>query len=199
MTEPAIPQISPNILGLSPDRKRYESAGSDEEEGSLDDLVKRAKDGDRNAFGELYRIHHAQISRLARFSLGSGSDDAVAETFYQAWASLHRYRKTSVPFVAWLYGIARHVIADEIRRRIRDENRRSEAKEGVHEDPMVVERVDLVAALRELPNEQRKIIEMKYLLGMKNPEVAGALGKSIGAVNAGQWRALNTLKKRLER
>lgn len=199
MTDPTHPQIPPNILGLSGDRKGYERAGRSMEEGSLDDLVNRAMEGDRNAFGQLYRIHYAQISRLARFSLGSGAEDAVSETFYRAWASLHRYRKTSVPFVAWLYAIARHVVADEVRRRIRDENRRSETKEEGREDPSVVERLDLVEAMRKLPDEQRKILEMKYLLGMRNPEVAQALGKSIGAVNASQWRALNTLKKRLER
>lgn len=202
MNEPAASENPPNIFGLSADRKGYESAGSGKErgkeEGALDELVKRAKEGDRNAFGELYRVHHSQISRVARFSLGSGAEDAVAETFCRAWASLPRYRETSVPFVAWLYGIARHVIADEIRRRIRDEKRGSHSDE-MHEDPVVADRLDLVAALRKLPDEQRKIIEMKYLLGMKNPEVAQALGKSIGAVNAGQWRALNTLKKRLER
>lgn len=202
MNGPALSKNPANIFGLSADRKRYESAGGSKEvgkeEGALGELVKRAKEGDRNAFGELYRIHHSQISRVARFSLGSGAEDAVAETFYRAWGSLPRYRKTSVPFVAWLYGIARHVIADEIRRRIRDEQRGYRSDE-MHEDGVVADRLDLDAALRKLPDEQRKIIEMKYLLGMKNPEVARALGKSIGAVNAGQWRALNTLRKRLER
>lgn len=201
MNGPALSRNPPNIFGLSADRERYESASGGKEEAALDELVKKAKEGDRNAFGELYRIHYAQISRVARFSLvsfGSGAEDAVAETFCRAWASLPRYRKTSVPFVAWLYGIARNVIADEIRRRIRDEKRGYRSDEA-YEDGVAADRLDLVAALRKLPDEQRKIIEMKYLLGMKNPEVARALGKSIGAVNAGQWRALNTLRKSLER
>jgi RNA polymerase sigma-70 factor (ECF subfamily) len=159
-------------------------------------LVERSRRGDKDAFGQLYLRYYARVFGLARFYLGDGAEDAVAETFMRAWSALPRYRPTSAPFVAWLYGIARHVVADELKRR-----KRTDIRDHVPEhsfDPQHDDRLELGHAITKLPTQQRQIIEMKYLLGMRNHEVAGALGKSIGAVNAQQWRALQSLKQILE-
>jgi RNA polymerase sigma-70 factor (ECF subfamily) len=159
-------------------------------------LVLAAKEGDRDAFGQLYRLHYASIVRLVRFRLGTDHEDAVAEVFARAWAALPRYRDTGAPFAAWLYGIARHVVADEIARRIRS-HPVSDVPE-VPFEPRDDERLTLAEALGRLPDEQRQVIELKYLVGLKNPEVAEAFGISTGAVNAKQWRALQSLRAILE-
>jgi RNA polymerase sigma-70 factor, ECF subfamily len=157
-------------------------------------LVRRAQEGDRDAFGRLFRLHHAALFRMVRFALGSGgvdAEDAAAETFARAWKALPSYRDTGVPFVSWLYGIARHVVADEHRRAKQTEPRDKlpdRGHEEVHDD-----RLDLAAAIARLPQEQRLVIEMKYFAGLTNPEVAALLGTTTGAVNARQWRALKTL------
>jgi RNA polymerase sigma-70 factor, ECF subfamily len=156
------------------------------------ELAKRAKEGDRDAFERLYRIHHAAIYRLARFHLGTDADDATAETFVRAWAALPRYEDRGVPFVAWLYGIARHVVADEFRRRGRIEPR-AEVPDRVVEFGGADDRLDLRAAIDRLPEEQRVVIELKFLAGLKNPEIAALLETTTGAVNAKQWRALSAL------
>jgi RNA polymerase sigma-70 factor (ECF subfamily) len=62
----------------------------------------------------------------------------------------------------------------------------------------VDDRLTLAAAMERLPDEQRRVVELKYLAGMRNAEVASALGKSKGAINAMQWRALGTLREILE-
>jgi RNA polymerase sigma-70 factor (ECF subfamily) len=158
-------------------------------------LVRRAQEGDREAFGRLYQLHHAAVFRMVRFALGSGgadAEDAAAETFARAWKALPRYRDTGVPFVSWLYGIARHVVADEHRRCQRTEPRDElpdDGHEQGHDD-----RLDLAAAIAQLPEEQRLVIEMKYFAGLTNPELAALLGTTTGAVNARQWRALKTLQ-----
>jgi RNA polymerase sigma-70 factor, ECF subfamily len=157
-------------------------------------LVRRAQEGDREAFGRLYELHHPAVFRMVRFALGSGgadAEDAAAETFARAWKGLPRYRDNGVPFISWLYGIARHVVADEHRRGRRTEPRDElpdAGHEQVHDD-----RLDLAGAIARLPEEQRLVIEMKYFAGLRNPEVAALLGTTIGAVNARQWRALKTL------
>lgn len=158
-------------------------------------LVERARRGDREAFGELYRLFHAAVLRMARFHLGEAGEDAAAETFVRAWAALPRYRVTGAPFVAWLYGIARHVVADELRGRRRVEPRERMPDRAVEDSPD--DRLALAAAVASLPEEQRRVIEMKFLLGLGNREVGAVLGKSPGAVNAQQWRALETLRRSL--
>jgi RNA polymerase sigma-70 factor (ECF subfamily) len=162
-------------------------------------LVEKAKRGDRDAFAELYRLHHARIFRMARLhlgDLGDGAEDAVAETFLRAWAALPRYRNTGAPFVAWLFGIARHVVLDEVARgrRVMPSEELPERTRGWTVD----DRLTLAQAMDRLPTAQRQVVELKYLAGMRNEEVASALGKSKGAINAMQWRALGTLREILE-
>lgn len=159
-------------------------------------LVERAKEGGGDAFGDLHRRYYAPLFRLARAHLGEGAEDAVAETFLRAWKGLPGYKDTGAPFLAWLYGIARHVIADECRRRARVEPR-ADLPDG-RVEWKVDDELALAAAIRQLPDQQRRVVELKFLMGATNAQVAAALGKSEGAVNAKQWRALGALRKMLE-
>jgi RNA polymerase sigma-70 factor, ECF subfamily len=180
--------ISPSGLdrkGDEPDRRAHERA-----------LVRRAQDGDRDAFEELYRIHLPAVARLVRFRVGREDEDSVSEVFLRAWRGLPAYRETGVPFAAWLFGIARHVAIDAVRRRGRDEPRDVVPDREV--DPMSAEVLTLRGAIDELPTEQRQVIELKYLVGMTNEEVAAAMATTPGAVNARQWRALKALAEILE-
>jgi RNA polymerase sigma-70 factor (ECF subfamily) len=158
-------------------------------------LVVRAQEGDRDAFGELYRMHLPAVSRLVRFRLGSDSEDATSEVFLRAWKGLPEYRDRGVPFAAWLYGIARHVAIDEVRKRGRVEPREEVPDREV--EPMTAELMALREAIAGLPSEQRRVIELKYLAGLTNDEVAAAMGTTPGAVNSRQWRALKALSETL--
>lgn len=191
------PGFRSSISAEKPDRKGDGHPEWSDERRTVLPLVEAARRGDKDAFGQLYRRYHARVFGLARFYLGDGAEDVVAETFMRAWSALPRYRTTAAPFVAWLYGIARHIVADELKSRKRTEARAELPDNPV--DPHYDERLAMAAAVAKLPKQQRQIVEMKYLLGMKNPEIAGALNKSIGAVNAAQWRALQALKITLER
>lgn len=189
-------EIAASISGVQSDRK-VDERPEDTDNRTILPLVERARSGDKDAFGLLYRRFHSRVFGLARFYLGDGAEDAVAETFTRAWAALPRYKPGRTPFISWLYGIGRHVVVDELRRRKRTELRDALPDSG-HE-PNHDDTLALAAAIDQLPRQQRQVIEMKYLLGMTNPEVSAALGKKIGAVNAQQWRALQTLKKILGR
>lgn len=158
-------------------------------------LVERSRRGDRQAFAELYRLFHPQLYRLARFHLGAGAEDAVSETFLRAWKALPRYRKAAGPFVAWLYGIARHVVTDQRAALRREEPRSSLPEQAI--EPAEEERMTLRRAIEELPRSQRCVIEAKFMVGLSNGELAAALGRSKGAINALQWRALRALQRKL--
>ena len=159
-------------------------------------LVERAKDGDKDAYGQIFRLHHDAILRFARLHLGGEADDVVSEVFVRAWVGLNRYEYSGLPFVAWLYGIARHVVADELSRQSRTQPH-AEMPESLTrwaED----DRLALVEAIGKLPTEQRQVIEMKFFMGLRNPEVAEVLNTTTNAVNARQWRALAALREQLE-
>jgi len=161
------------------------------------ELVRMARGGDREAFGHLFVAHHGAIFRLARASLGEGAEDIASETFVRAWVALPRYRDTGAPFVAWLYGIARHVVVDELRRRARVQPH-EDIESGTFEHPSD-DGLALAAALGDLPDEQRQILELKFFIGLTNAEVGAALGKTPGAINTQQWRALQALRERMSR
>jgi RNA polymerase sigma-70 factor, ECF subfamily len=158
-------------------------------------LVDRARDGDKDAYGQIFRLHHDAIFRYARLHIGAEAEDIVAEVFTRAWIQLPGYEYTDVPFVAWLYGIARYVVADEVRRQARFDYRPTvpETLEKWAED----DRLELAEAITKLPDEQRQVIELKFLMGMRNLEVADATEMTSNAVNAKQWRALTTLREEL--
>jgi len=161
------------------------------------ELVGMARQGDQDAFGKLFLAHYGAIFRLARASLGEGAEDIASETFVRAWVALPRYRDTGAPFVSWLYGIARHIVVDEVRRRVRVQPH-EDIVTGTFEHPSE-DRLTLAAALDDLPDEQRQILELKFFLGLTNDEVGAALGKTPGAVNTQQWRALQALRKVMSR
>lgn len=182
-----------NISRVSSDGKGEEP---DDGRASERALVERAKDGDRDAFGVLYREHAAAVARVVRFRLGREDEDAVSEVFLRAWRGLAGYRDTGAPFSAWLYAIARHVAIDLLRTSMRTEARAEVPDRGV--DEMTAELLTLHDAIEQLPTEQRQVIELKYLVGMTNAEVAAAMDTSTGAINAKQWRALKALADVLE-
>ncbi|MGH2773603.1 MAG: RNA polymerase sigma factor [Actinomycetota bacterium] len=163
-------------------------------------LVDRAKQGDTDAFGEIYRLHREALFRFARYRLGRrAAEDAVGDVFLRALAGLPKYKETGAPFVSWLYGIARHVVSD-----VGAAERRVEPRDNFPDRADIVglsatDHIALYEAIGRLPEKQRQVIELKFLIGLTNEEVGAALGKSPGAVNAQQWRALEALKRHLER
>jgi RNA polymerase sigma-70 factor (ECF subfamily) len=191
-----LPHRSPaNISGPSPD-VQGEALDNVRALDPVRRLVERARDGDKDAYGQVFRLHHDAILRFARLHVGAEAEDVVAEVFTRAWIQLDAYAHTGVPFVAWLFGIARHVVAHERRRQARLESR-STMPETL-EDRAEGDRLELAEAIAKLPDEQRQVIEMKFLMDMRIPEVAEALDTTTNAVNAKQWRALTTLRDELK-
>jgi RNA polymerase sigma-70 factor (ECF subfamily) len=71
------------------------------------ELVGRAKDGDRGAFGQLVLRHQRRVFALGLrwFRNADDADDLVQETFVRAWRALDRFDETR-PFAPWLITIA---------------------------------------------------------------------------------------------
>lgn len=168
------------------------------------ELVAQAKQFNRTAIAELYRRHVQQIYRYVYYWVGDEptAEDLTAEVFLRALESLRTYSYRGVPFVAWLYRIAQARVADYHRRRARRGEKLplDEGLIGAEEDLVSLAENrqtyrDLYIALQQLTAEQKQVIVLKFVAGLKNEEVAYVLGKSEGAIKSLQHRALASLQR----
>ncbi len=171
----------------------------------LEELAVRTAAGDREAFAELYRSLVDSVFRYLYWNTGSYEDaeDLAEEVFVRALLKMGSYDPARGPLKAWIFRIAHNLLVDYQRKRSR--RGQEELHERLEDDskpvPQRVEEKERSEALRGclqgLPAAQRQVITMKYFAGMSNAEVAKALGRSEGAINALQHRALRGLGKSL--
>jgi RNA polymerase sigma-70 factor (ECF subfamily) len=171
-------------------------------EGSLADVIERAAGGDVDAFRVLFERYGDRVRRYTRIKLGipEDGDDALQDVFLAAWRGLPRFRyEHEGSFPAWLFGIARHVVAQHMRgmRRLMLVPLEEAPEIEVEFEGNSVSRRLLVQELERLPETQREALVLRFVVGLSVREVAASMGKSEGAVTALQLRGLEHLKRRL--
>ncbi len=174
--------------------------------GSDGALVRAAKAGDATAFGMLYERYRDAIYRycLARTGTSCEAEDLASDVFVKALQSLERYQDRGLPFVAFLYRIARNAAIDRsrtLKQPLSVDSLVSEpaSRQNVEaEATLAVDRSILLAALTKLKAEQRDVIVMRFIEGYSAAEVAAAIGKTEGAVRTLQHRALERLRKEFD-
>jgi len=152
------------------------------------------------AFASLYLRYVEEIGRFCYLRLHDeeAARDATQQIFAQALAGLSHYRESG-QFRAWLYTIARNVLANNARNR-----RVTVALDSVEEavDPSATleeaaasawDRSAVLEAVSRLPADQRTAVELR-LAGLRGPEIATAMGRSHDAVKKLQLRALEKLR-----
>jgi len=169
-------------------------------------LVQAAKAGDAAAFGELYERYRDAIYRycLSRTGTAHDAEDLTSDVFVKALHSIDRYQERGLPFVAFLYRIARNAAIDRSRTlkqplSVDELLTHPASRQNVEADAMLaVDRSILLAALTKLKTEHRDVIVMRFIEGYSALEVAAALGKTEGAVRTLQHRALERLRKEFD-
>ena len=169
-------------------------------------LVRAAKSGDASAFGELYERYRDAIYRycLSRTGTAHDAEDLTSDVFVKALHSIDRYQERGLPFVAFLYRIARNAAIDRSRTlkqplSVDELVTQPASRQNVEADAMLaVDRSILLAALTKLKTEHRDVIVMRFIEGYSALEVAAALGKTEGAVRTLQHRALERLRKEFD-
>jgi RNA polymerase sigma-70 factor (ECF subfamily) len=168
------------------------------------ELIARVGDGDANAFELLYRRYSRPVFALALRRLGDRgrAEDAVQETFTSIWRSAGSYRQERGPGAPWLYAVARNAIVD--RRRTLGAPP-AEAVEEASGEAGPDERAEsswtawrVHRALAELPEQERKLIELAYWGGLSQSEIADFLGIPLGTVKTRTRSALSRLADVLE-
>ncbi len=170
-------------------------------------LVRRAINGDADAFGALYLQHLDAIYRYVRFRIGNAHDaeDLTEQIFLKAWEALPRYRQRGLPFASWLYRIAHNKVIDYQRRSSNEvltdmsvTADMTSPESGVLEQIIQAGEIEaLSSAIRQLPPEQQQVIVLRFIEGLDHTQVARIIDKSEGACRVIQHRALAALNRLL--
>jgi RNA polymerase sigma factor (sigma-70 family) len=173
------------------------------------ELVERAKRGDQDAYGELVHAYQGIAFRTAYLLTGSAAEaeDAAQDAFVKAFYALGRFRP-GAELRPWLL----RIVANEARNRRRSAGRRTNLALRAAADPLSggaapspeanllasEGQSELLAAVNELPEEQRQVIACRYFLELSEEETAAALGWRKGTVKSRLSRGLARLREQME-
>lgn len=170
------------------------------------ELIFKAREGDRNAFNELVRIHARGVMNVIYRMCGNAqvAEDAAQETFIRAWSHLGSFRVDS-SLRNWLYRIALNAATDMLRKEKHilpndmDDFSFADPQPGPEGVYLQEERTALVqAAIQSLPDASRAVLVLKEYEGLSYREIADALDIPIGTVMSRLNYARKTLKEKLE-
>jgi RNA polymerase sigma-70 factor (ECF subfamily) len=170
-------------------------------------LIRRAQQGDKQAIGEIYRMHVDVIYRYiwARVRDDSVTEDLTAQVFLKALEGLPSYEPSGKPFLAWLYRIAYARVVDHWRKQERRVEVPLEDTLPAHEprpEELLEAEADWITAidlLAQLTDDQQDVVILRFIGEMSLADVAETLGKTVGATKAIQYRALASLSRLLEK
>ena len=177
----------------------------------LDASVSAAVEGDPRAVERVLASIRPLVVRYCRARVGrqernfASADDVAQEVCLAVLTALPSYRDQGRPFLAFVYGIAAHKVADAHRAAGRN---RSEPVAEVPDEPETdagpeqrALRQELTKQMSELlqvlPDKQREIVVLRVVVGLSAEETAEAVGSTPGAVRVAQHRALARLRKTL--
>jgi len=172
-----------------------------------EDVLVRASQGDRDAFGQLYGRYIDRIFNYVYYRTGNlhDAEDLTARVFQRAMNHIHNYTDRGVPFSAWLYRIAHNLVANWHR----DRSRRQEIpltdlpvlpSKGDHPERNLVrsqEQESLLRLIRRLPPERQNLLILKFVENMSNAEIGQIMGRSEGAVKSLYHRTLLALRDQI--
>ena len=174
----------------------------------LDAVVAKAVAGDRDALQEVLATIRPIVVRYCRARVGTtersglSADDVAQEVCLAAITALPRYKDQGRPFLAFVYGIAAHKVADAHRAAGRN---RADPMDVVPErssndaspEQLAIDSESsarMAVLLQTLPEKQREILILRVVVGMSAEETAETVGSTPGAVRVAQHRALAKLK-----
>ena len=156
-------------------------------------------------FSELYRAHLRDVYSYAYYRVGNHHDaeDLTEQTFLQAYRHFERAQREASgrPLRPWLIRIAHNLAANLYRDRSRRPSSPiddSDSLSAPHTTEQLVEGRDelsrVLEGVRQLPDDRREALIMRFALGMDNREIARALGRSDGATKVLIHRAIKQLE-----
>lgn len=174
---------------------------------SDDALVQRAQRGNLEAMTTIYDTHYPAVFRYIHYRLRDQvcAEDLAVEVFVRMVEHIKSYKLRGKPILAWLYTIARNLVADYFYEQSRGNALLLEETlvDSNHLQPAQLienqqEKECLEKAMLNLTEEQRQLIWLRFIEEYEVTEVAKIMGKNERAIRSLQHRALAALNRVLE-
>ena len=169
------------------------------------DVLDKAIAGDEGAFSELYQENVKRIYNYIYYRCGNVHDaeDLTSKVFQRALKHITRYKRTKVPFSAWLYRIAHNLVANWHRDSKRKKELPLEDHTYLQSKSVLPEKQiensqeihSLMRMIRALSADRQQLLILKYVENMSNKEVGMIMGKSEGAIKSLYHRTLKELRR----
>jgi RNA polymerase sigma-70 factor, ECF subfamily len=171
-------------------------------------LIQKVANQDRDAFSQLYDRFSSLVFTLAMrmLKVRSDAEDLLQEVFVQVWRQAQSYSVQRGSPEAWIVNIARSRAIDKIRsiRRMEksfvltDDPARAESSDNVESSAAESEaRMAMNSALANLPETQRKVLELAYFDGLTQTEIANRLAEPLGTVKTRMRSGIQRLRDML--
>ena len=173
-------------------------------------LMGGVAEGDIRAFEVIYHRHHHQAYSLARRVTGhaGGAEEATQDAFISLWRGAARFDPERGRLRTWLLTLVRNRSIDTLRRgnhralhqeMTQDVEERLEAPERTEEQVLASDEYDRVLRLvADLPPEQREVIDLAYVAGYSQREIAASVGIPLGTVKGRARLGLLKLRRAAE-
>lgn len=171
------------------------------------EVIRRVRDGDRNAYALLVNKYETRVRGCCRSLLRNAADaeDAAQEVFIRAYEGLTRFRGDAA-FSTWLYRIAVNRCRDLLRKSSREKaeswerlleehGERAEAMLATEPEAPPVDAALLERILGRLPEPYRAVLVLREMHQLSYEEIAAALGCSLDAVKGRLKRARQELER----
>ena len=169
-------------------------------------VVKRAKEGDKSAFEQLYNEYFAPLNRYIIIRVGdvSEAEDLTQLVFIKFYKNLVNWQDKGYQPSAYLFTIARSVIADYYRSKGRKGSKLSNSEEVLalisdssqnpHQDVIESEEIrTLYQNLKKLPEKYQEVLMLRYIENLSSKEISQVINKSDVATRKMLSRAVSAL------
>lgn len=170
----------------------------------LNETVRRAQQGNRSAFEELYRDHVGRVYALCVRTSGNRSraEELTQDVFVRTWEMIGSFRGESA-FSSWLHRLAVNVVLSDYRSGTRRTARvmTTDNLEPYDRSPGTPEpgaSLDMEEAIAKLPSQARLVFVLHDIEGYKHEEIAEQMGTAVGTCKAQLHRARKLLREALE-
>lgn len=170
----------------------------------LDELLKKAQEDDKDAYGEIYSLFYQRIYRYCQFHCQNQETaiDICQDTFLKAWKALPNFNTAKGTFQAFLYKIAKNLIIDSSRKKKEEPlsgYEHLETKEDFAADIDKDTSINkLKEAIKQLNQKDKQIIVLHYFEELPGTDVAKIVGIREGALRVRTHRIIKKLKEIME-